>query len=440
MGAELDFDPLLSLDQNPVFGYEELRGLGPFVMRRRAGEEEGIAFHPVYFWLKSGERSERQILFPFIYFERTERGRRSWFFPLYFEHKFRDKEGRSTEGFVVLFLIYGGQHRTEGRYFLFFPIGGNLKGLMGKDEIRVVLFPFYFDTRLGENRAHHILFPFIHFSYGGGKSSFQLWPLYGYSKREGKHTSRFILWPLYTWTKEEGAKGISSFPLFGYRSSEKEKRIDVLYPFFGYRRWKDTRTWKILWPICVLERSPTVNKFYLFPLFGWKTDKKNRSKRFYILYPLFRYSRVEREAWTAKELNLILLFTDYNRSYRSGEKKKYTIFFPFYMYNRQRDGTRSVRAPELIWFRDPRGFQRNYSPLFWLFEYDSSEWRRKTRILWGLFSERKSPNERKVSVSFLFTYRRKGEERAYNFLGGLFGWGKKGGRGYVRIFFVRIGK
>lgn len=442
LGGEADWSlaPLLSISENPVGDSREIRALGPIVAfdsYREKGGKETQAFHPLFFHLSTADRSETQS-FPLFYRERIRDDRRQWFFPLFFEHKFGEKNGGYTEGFVVLFLIYGGHHRREGNYFVFLPLGGNTKGLMGKDEMRFVLFPLYFDTRLGENRAYHILFPFIGFSHGGGKQSFQFWPLYGYSKVEGKYASRFFLWPLFTYSADETSKGVSSLPLFGYRTGKDDTRVDVAWPFFGYRRHKETREWRFPYPLFVAEKSPDTTKLYLFPLFGWRRDKRSNAKRMFVLYPLFRYSGIGHEDGEEQELSLALVYNRYSRTYADGSESDYLIAWPLMSRTEGRDGETSFRALEVIWFRDPTGWQRNFSPLFYLAEDDRNATASRTRLLWGMFSQTSAPRKKSLDFGLLFNYASAEGAEDVRLLGGLFGWGKSEGRGYVRLMFLKL--
>ena len=138
-------------------------------------------------------------------------------------------------------FIMTGHTTGEGRYFAFFPFGGTLRGFFGKDRIRFALFPLYADTKQGEHRSWHVLWPIFRYSKGGGRTAFRFFPLFGWKKKDNWYKKVFVLWPFFahvqTWIGTDRPCDSWFFlPFYGRQQTPFGKIQYFLYPFFSYQR------------------------------------------------------------------------------------------------------------------------------------------------------------------------------------------------------------
>ena len=393
---------------------------------RRIDWDFDVGLRPLFSFRnqRSTGRREGHLLFPLGTLAEDGREKTIRLYPIYQRIVREDPDGFQDDDTLLFPLLATGHHPVEGRYLYLFPFGGNLKGLLGKDEAVGVLFPLYGWARRGETISHHVLFPLISYTHGGGYSGFRFLPFYGHmEKRDADGELVFnrttILWPFISWAYENTNSrnpfhSLVVFPLFGITRSGWMDDTSILWPFF--RWWEDKRTgyseYRAPFPFLIVGSGPEQFRFDVWPLFGYR--KRGDYERFFALWPIGRHERQETEEYVDERLWILPLLWTHTRTYKGltegapplGVDRQVNVW-PLVRYEDRMDGTFEVAVPAPLWFEDPTfNFDTILGPLWRLFRYrrDADGYRRLDLLL-GLFSWRATPE---------------GDER-WDVLGGLVG-------------------
>lgn len=364
-----------------------------------------------------GERVEGHLLFPLGVMERTPEQRTVRLYPIYQRIQRTDPDGFPDDDTIVFPFLVTGTHPVEGSYLYVFPFGGTLKGLLGKDEAAGVLFPLYGWTRDRETETHHVLWPLVSWTSGGGASGVRVLPFYGHQeKRDAEGNLVFdrttVLWPLFSWAHDgtnsrNRFESLFVFPFFGRTRSPWMDDDTVLWPLL--RWWHDKRTgyreWRLPFPFFVRGSGPDHTRLDVWPFFGYR--QRGGFTRHFALWPIERHEVQETEEYRDERLWLLPLFWRSHRQYHDGRGEDVkTSVWPLVRYERDHQGGFSVQLPAPLWFEDPLlNFDTILAPLWRLFRYArDAEGRTSLDLLLGLFSSRDGP-----------------EGSRWDVLGGLFG-------------------
>lgn len=390
----------------PPFYQQDLEPAPQREGERRIEWDFDIGLRPV-FQARAAEaagRVEAHLLFPLGLMERTRTSRTTRFYPIYQSLQRTDPDGFTDEDTIVFPFVFTGDHPVEGGYLYVFPFGGVLKGLLGKDEARGVLFPLYGWTRDRETETHHVLWPLISWTGGGGASGFRVLPFYGHQeKRDDQGQVVFdrttVLWPFLHWAHDgtNSKNRFDSFFLFPFFGRTRSPWVDddtVLWPLF--RWWHDKRTgyreWRAPFPFFIRGEGPEQSRLDLWPFFGVR-DRGDYHRHF-ALWPIHRYESQETEAYSDSRLWLLPLFWRMKREWHDGRGEDVrTSVFPLVKYERRHDGGYEVAIPAPLWFEDPlENFDTILAPLWRLFRYaKDGEGRTSLDLLLGLYSSRDGP-------------------------------------------------
>lgn len=386
--------------------------------QRRVEWDFDIGLRPLFQARADAEtqRAEGHLLFPLGYMQQERDEKLLRMYPIYQRIVRTDPDGFQDDDTLVFPLLATGHHPVEGSYLYVFPFGGTLKGLLGKDEALGVLFPLYGWTRRGETESHHILFPLISLTYGGGVSGFRFLPFYGHLEKrrpdgELVFNRTTVLWPLISWAAENTNsrnpfRSLVVFPFFGFTRSEWMDDTTILWPFF--RWWEDKRTgyqeYRLPFPFLIFGSGPEQSRFDLWPLFGFR--ERGSYRRHFFLWPIERYETIETEEYVDRRLWVLPFFWGHHRRYKQGldgappgEDVQVNVW-PLLRYEERRDGTFEVAFPAPLWFEDPTfNFDAILGPLWRLFRYRrEADGRTRLDVLLGLFSARSGPEEERWDV------------------------------------------
>ncbi|HEY5652790.1 MAG TPA: hypothetical protein VIR63_00260 [Pontiella sp.] len=141
---------------------------------------------------------------------------------------------------------------------------------------RAWLFPFFFKGTSAQDEDYLAIFPLggkLYEFLGRDRVSFVLFPVYGTSQiNEVKTTS--VLWPILSRSKGDKIDRFRVWPFYGYSNlhGEFEKRF-VLWPFYNSVEYTN-------------ERNPG-GGFILFPFYG--QVKTEQAHNYWVLPPFFRF-------------------------------------------------------------------------------------------------------------------------------------------------------
>ena len=107
-----------------------------------------------------------------------------------------------------------------------------------------------------------------------------------------------------------------------------------------------------------------------------------------------------------------------------------------FYYDRKADGLTKFSFPEIIPIED-EGFERNYAPLFRLYEYiGDSRGYMESRFLWGLYRHKRTDSKEFFELTFIFAHEKEGDRRFFSILKGLFEYRHVDGINAIKLFYV----
>jgi len=420
----------------------------PLIFVDEAQAWRQFSFVPFYVERTTPDDSEKrvQVLWPIWMYRRYGQDVSIRLLPAftYWKDYFPYDGRRAYDLHYMLFpFIFGSESPEDGKSFAFFPFGGKMRNFLGRDEIGFVLFPLYMEYTKRELHQRNYLWPVLSFSDGDGYNGFRLWPLYGYFEKQGKYRSEFVLWPIYSHQtfdldKEQSGERTMVFPLFAREDSGRRRYRAILWPFFGHEEnfARNFEEYAAPWPFIVITRGD-IYQTRLWPLYGYKRTADEET--WFLLWPFWRrkeYDIADDEHLREVRLNPFIYYETATDD--SGELQRHKErVWPLWRYRRYEDGSTRFRMLSLFWFDDERGFEREYSPLWTI--YDRTEQPngdRQTRALWGLISDDHVGTQSETSIPLLFSRvadSEKGVEEA-RILGGLIASVKEGEMRKIRLF------
>jgi hypothetical protein len=339
-------------DTAPIESGADIRDVAPFVERRKGPGEKSTTHVLWPFWSSSRSGNQRSfalrpivasdsrpgykrvsVLWPLATYTRRGDNKTLKVFPLFMYKRRVRSSGPEQEvdtDWWLFPVLFGGHDTKEGGYFAVFPLGGTLKGQLGKKQISFVLWPLWMKTRDKHYDAANVMWPFMSYWKGKDQSGRRLWPFFGANRRENRFDRRFYVWPFVSrWkagldTKRPG-DALFVFPFYGHTrnyykhdSGERElylKKTTVLFPLFHHvwrkRVGKDKRRnleeVQAPWPFLGYERGDGLIVRKLWPI--WGERKTNDLRHRFFMWPLYRRSMQHFEEEERRWLNLGLLFS-----------------------------------------------------------------------------------------------------------------------------------
>lgn len=433
----------------PLFLYsedEEKEGkkteiLGPFLLFSENREKKEYAFRPFFYYQQDAkDHIHLEYLYPLGKYQETDRKVDSYLFPLIATHQdLTVPQGRKERTF---FLVFWGETEKGESYGGFFPFYGILKKRFAKDEIDFFLWPIYSHSREGENHSYSVLWPFIDYSEGGGRDARKLWPIYGHDRKENHYDRSYFLWPFfhvekrYLYTKDPMEIEMI-LPFYVSFQSAKQGRRSILWPFFNYSYNDATNytQWDLPWPLVRWGKGDQTTIFRLFPVYG---EKKSAGRQTgFFLWPIYSYDHQADENFEKNVDRFLLLSKDEVSIWKKeGRETRSLRLWPFFQYQRFKDGRELYYLPAIIPF-DHEGFERNWRPLFTLYENrENAQGESESRFLWGVYLHRKSPVRELYELSFLLTYYTAQDLRYICLLRGLVEYRSMGSSRALRLFYL----
>lgn len=423
----------------PLFGYREEAAAREYTLR------------PLFRWKRGKGYQELEFLYPLGKYRQTEAEGGMELPFLMRLLPFLATERRAEEGeeakwsYFFLFPYYSAQSKQGERFWGIFPFYGRLEDWLGKEEIRFSPWPIYFTYTQEGSITRHLLFPLFSWTEGLRENGVKIWPFYGKREREGEFSRSFVLWPFYLSTQEELSSEtpdelFALLPFYLKREARGTRTTGILYPFFTHteNEKEGFRAWDLPWPFVQKAEGKGVEKFWILPLWG-KSHREDRDSRF-ILWPLYTYDRTGGEQEVEREVHRFLLI---NRSEkvvwkREGKEGRYLHFWPLFTYKRDKEQRVRLSILSLLPFEE-EGFERHYAPLFRLYSYaHDGAGHLDSQLLWGLYRRERGPQEERINLSFLASWRRNaGQERIeLTILKGLLGYRSQAGQRSLRILYL----
>lgn len=433
--------PLFLYSEDEEKGGTRTEILGPFFLFSQNQEKKVRAFRPFFYYQTDAkEHTLIEYLYPLGKYTETDRKVAYYLVPFISTH--RDKTETTGAREQTFFLIFWGETAQGESYGGFFPFYGNFKKRFAKDEIDFFLWPIYSHSREGENHSYSFFWPFLDYSEGGGREARKLWPIYGHDRKEKSYDRSYFLWPFFHFEKrhlytDDPTEIEMILPFYVSFQSKKEGRRSVLWPFFNYSYNESTNytQWDLPWPLIRWGEGNERSILRLFPLYGRK-KMEDRETGFF-LWPIYSYDH-QKGGNYQKYVDRFLLLSKDEREVWEKEAKEARSFrlWPLFHHKLDKDGRELFYLPVLIPFDDD-GFERNWRPLFSLYEYrHDPQGESESRILWGVYLHRKNALRELYEVSFLLTTYTAQDIHYVCLLRGLLEYRGKGASRALRLFYL----
>ena len=456
---EIDAWPIISYTTDAKKQKTQIDILGPIYSYKDTPKETTHAFRPFFIGEFSKEKEFMQMLFlwPLGLFRKQPEETKIWVMPFYY---YRDKRRpelgeRDFDWFFLPFLAFGGVDTHEGKY-LHLLFWGNIKGLLMYDEIKMTPFPFYVEGRDGEYVTRGYLWPFFRFGDGGGRKFRFYCFFYSFYEKKGKFRRRSYMWPFIHYNEEYLDKKhpvteFMFFPFYGQAKSDVSMSRTFLWPLFSYAYNTETgyREYNLPWPFYKYRTGAGVEEFRIWP-FYWKTEKKiepaGKEEDLVIMWPFYWHTRSDYLTFE-KESYYVLPF--YWSHWRKGKEKgakptRRVKIWPLLSYKQDQDGTVRYRALSPLWFEDyfPNGIEKNWLPLFSIFDYSHGPRGAETLSLLGPLYQYKEDIDSVYHRVLIFSYKKKKNKtedmKRYSLLGGLFEYKKDRGKKRLKLFYIPL--
>jgi len=405
---------LLTLLSGCVTPIDTDRGFPPFYLEREEVLADGEVRQSQHFWpfyshsTTTPDREEIRILWPLFVDRIDQTGRKTWLLPAYHRRAYRHSDDQlDVDSFLLPFFLWGSD-RDEGDYAAFAPIGGSLKGLLGKDRIDFALFPLWARMQDRQQITTYWLFPLIELDEGPLRSGFRIFPFYSSTQGFTSHgklrdQSRYVLWPFWHQSSQQLDTDNPShswwlWPFYGQIESGTRLSRTILYPLWteSHDFRTETSTWSLLpWSIGTRERQ--WNRF-LFPPF-WGYHDRPGLKKGYFLWPLWQW---EKQSTATRERTVQRLFPFWRRIVdqdpQRGTRSSH-LLWPLARWDTDAEGNTTASAPALLPFDSPQGFSWSHGRAGQLIRWrqESQSW--GLELLWGLLTAESS--EQKGGFSLL---------------------------------------
>lgn len=404
-----------------------IRFLGPLGEIQETEKHSLYSFHPLWSYVdKKGElgnSSSMDILWPFCFMRNSWFGSTRFFF-LYYTSSSADG-GRMDYVLPFWFSQTGIDKQFS---WALFPFYGNMNNFLTYDRLRFILFPFYWHADKGTVSGDGFLWPLINYDSGPHLERWRVFPFYAYADYKGKRKNRTILWPFYSSQQYLSPET----PGYGY----------LFWPFYGYSRISSSEAWSTVWPFFSyahdLKRKDSFRINAPYPVFRWGKNQRFIDDDIFFLWPLYGQK-------TSPNFKSSFVFWPFLWNLENESSDKITVhtwIFPFYwsksVYSKNFE--KKLEESKDFWpvfslkadtsrleFQllnlAPKGFNavdRNLSPLWKFYTYESKDDNYRSDLLWGVFNLSRYGNTRVIAVQPFYSYRKTGDVLEQSFFFNLF--------------------
>lgn len=424
----IEVGPLLSRFPLTLDEGERKEALGPLFYQERRDTQMTLGLPPLFTHVLNGEADseEYDFLYPFLSYDRFGHEYRWHIFQL-FSLAGGKRQDEVPAKRTTIFPIYFQQRSpdTNLNYTALFPLHGQLKNRLFKDEIRFTAFPLYAQTRKRDVVTDNYVYPFFHLRHGNALEGWQLWPIVGHEQKGvtiktngwgdpeviAGHENFFALWPFYLEQTtgigtENPAHQLAAIPFFASFHSPKRDSTSVLWPFFTWTddRERKYREWDFPWPLMVIARGEGKTTTRIFPLFSNARTESQQSD--FYLWPVYKYNRIHSGALDRDRTRILLfLYSEvHEKNLETGKAFERHDFWPLFTHRKERNGnTRlQVLAPLEPLLPNSKSIDRNWSPLWsvWRAERNAETGHQSQSLFWNLYRRESTPTTKKNSLLF----------------------------------------
>ena len=444
----------------PLFGHftptlvagSRTEALGPFFYKQKNDSEKIWSVPPLcsFYSDSIADSAEDDFLYPVLTYRRYGTQYRWQLVQLFSFSGGESPRDLQQNRRITLFPIYFQQRSTnsDDNYTAFFPFYGTIKGRLFRDEIFVVMFPIYSQTRKRDVVTDNSMYPIFDVHHGNGLSGWQVWPLVGNEHKDVTmqtngfgdleiipgHDNFFAFWPIHFSQNtgigsENPSRYRADLPFYSWLRSPKRDSTSILWPFFTWvdDRGQKYREWQMPYPVVVIARGPgkTTTRFWPF----YNRAHNNELETDYYLWPIYQYKGIHAAPLDYRRTRLLfyLYVNMTEKNLETGTRRHRVDLWPLFTHREEFNGDRRLQILALI---EPVlsanvGVERSWSPLWSVWRAESSPQRGTTSqsLLWNLYRYDTAPASRKCSLLF-----------------GLFQYQSKPGGKSVRLFYLPVVK
>ncbi len=411
----------LGIAANPV-------SVGPFYEHRDTESGQVTSIAPIYssFSEHALDHHEWDLLYPLISYDQYGDERRLHVLQLFSLSGGTSNTNTTKSTTVFPFYFRQESEDPKKRYQALLPFYGTLKNRLFRDEIKVVAFPLYLQSRKKDVVTDNYLVPFFHRRHGNALQGWQVWPLAGWETKDlttktnvlgevspvGGHKKFSMAWPFYFRHQTElGTANPETahalLPLFSSFKSPLRDSLTVPWPVgvtLTHDREKQYREVGLPWPFIVFARGEGKTANRIWPFFGNAANPSLKS-HFY-LWPLYRYRQLETDYERQEKTRwLFFLYTDYReKDLQKDRQSRRRALWPLFTQHVSETG---VKRFQLVTPLEPllpvnETVIRQYSPFWalWRSQHDPVNETRSQSFLWNLY--RRDVTKSRVNGSALF--------------------------------------
>ncbi len=431
---EINYSPFFHGErETPDADLHRWQAIGPLVFAQTSPEKDAFGVRP--FWVRfqeiERERNSLHILYPLFNHRSNPQGT-TWDILnlLRFSSFSRDEAPASTTvNLFPFFFLRLDPNDPEREYFGLFPIAGNVRNLLGYDEIAWFIFPFSVRLERQNATTFGMPWPFIRFTRGDGAAGHHFWPLYGYDFRENRYERRYFLWPLgYRSTselwKETPFRATGFLPFYAFTDSDRAKSRTYIWPFFGYTDSQTPQYFekRYFWPLLVQRRGDSyINRWA--PVYTHSI--RSGVDKTWAMWPIYRHEKkIERDLLHEKTQILYFVYWNLRQSNPQNPEAAPAIkrhLWPIFSHWDNGAGRQQtqVLSPLEVFFPYNDVVRTLYSPLFAIYRRDRDQSEVKDSLLFNFITWTRDPENSTFHIGPLWTHERAPETRRWEILKGL---------------------
>ncbi|MBI4661898.1 MAG: hypothetical protein HY735_24010 [Verrucomicrobia bacterium] len=389
--------PLFSLRKDSAGEFTEFDLAYPLVSYSRFGSDFRFQILQILSWA-GGVSLQRQT------------NSRVTLFPIYFRQRSADPSLNYTALVPFFGRLRNRLFRDEVEFVLFPFYLRSRKREVVTDNY---LFPFY-HRRHGPGLNGSQIWPLFgaeHKDVTTKTNSF------GETETVGGHEKRFLLWPFYF----NNRLGIGTdnpesqrvvLPFLSLQRSPRRDSSTYLWPIgvtYTHDREKGYREWGAPWPLVVFARGEGKTANRIWPFFS-RAKNDTRQSDFY-LWPLYKYNRINSSPLDRERTRVMLFLYSHlrERNVTTGTALERTDLWPLFTVRRDHNGAERLQILSLAepFFPNSQGIERTYSPVWsiWRSEQNPASGQASQSFLWNLYRNDSTPTSKKCSLLFgLFQY------------------------------------
>jgi hypothetical protein len=246
--------------------------------------------------------------------------------------------------------------------------------------------PLFYYLSEGSATEAEFLYPFGQYKSGASDTRFNIIPFSSYRNEvipEGASTWQFF--PFYGGHTSTGERYGGVFPFYGTYKERfgRDRGVFCLWPLYSSSVAEDTSRYSILWPF--FSYATGGEQALAFWPFGGKIVKPGVYEKYYALWPLINYQRLQLDTDQPQTINSFLPFYAWDTSPTSYRK---SILFPFFTHYHQDKGNYDqwdTPWPFIVRGNGENFHLRSYFPFYY---HRLEEDKERFAILWWLYDRR----------------------------------------------------